>query len=401
MKDGGIYMSKAGQITHEVVSEFIHGNIGRREAAELLQVRERTISRIARRIEKKGLLGAVHGNREREPSNKTSDEFRRTVMELVEKTYFDFNMSHCLEQLKTNHGLKIKYTTFRKWCHEKNMVKHRKRRRATARVRRVRMANEGLLLQMDGSPHRYNGKDEWCLIGAIDDATSDIPYAEFFLAEDTINCMRVVQKIIEFKGKPYAFYVDRAGWFGGSKRVQFTQFKRACEELDIKVIFARSAEAKGRIERAWNTIQDRIVPEMRIRNIHRMPAANDYLQSQFLPNYWRIENTVAPKSPETRYRTLSPLISLKEIYCLKEYRTVNRDHTVSWEGVTYQLHSPVKYSIYRQKIELRTYQDMSWQAFYAGKAIPLLAVPTTLSLKRVSPITCLQGHCPSPLARTR
>lgn len=370
-EEGGIYMSKQGQLTHRVVSEFLGGKLNRSEAAELLAVRERTITRLARRIEVKGLFATVHGNRGRVPWNRKSEVERKTVMELVKREYFDFNMTHCLEKLKANHGLEIKYSVFRRWCHEGKLVKRAKRRRPEARYRRARMQSEGLLLQMDGSPHHYNGKDEWCLIAAIDDATSDIPYGEFFLSEDTINCMTVLQRIIEKKGIPYAIYVDEAGCFGGGKRAKLNQFKRACEELGTKIIFATSPEAKGRIERAWDTIQDRIVPEMRLRKIHRMPAANDYLQNQFLPNYWKNENTVTAKDPKTRYTVLDSSIDLKQVLCLKEYRTVKRDHTLSWEGVTYDLTSPLKYSIYRQKIEIRTYQDLTWKAFFAGRPIEL------------------------------
>ena len=235
---------------------------------------------------------------------------------------------------------------------------------------------------MDGSPYRYNGKDEWCLIAAIDDATSDIPYAEYFLSEDTINCMTVLQKIIEKQGIPYAIYVDQAGCWGGEKRAHFNQFKRACEELGIKIIFANSPEGKGRIERTWDTMQDRIIPEMRLRKIHRMSAANDYLQNQFLPNYWKKTNTVPAKSPESRYAALHSTIDLKEILCLKEYRSIKRDHTLSWDAVEYSLESPLKYSIYRQKIEIRTYQDLTWKAFFVGKPIALHEVGKINHLKK-------------------
>lgn len=373
-RDEGIYMSKNGQFTYQAVSDFLQGKLSRKETAELLEVRERTVSRLARRIEKKGLFGVIHGNRERAPSNKKSDAFKSDVMKLVEDKYFDFNMTHCLEVLKERHAILVKYPTFRRWCHEKHLVKRAKRSKGVARNRRERMPSEGLLLQMDGSPHRYNGKDKWCLIAAIDDATSDIPYAEFFLSEDTINCMTVMQKIIEKKGIPYAIYVDRAGCLGGGKRAFFNQFKRACGELNIRIIFASSPEAKGRIERTWDTFQDRIIPEMRIRQIHRMPAANDYLQNQFIPNYWTPRNTVVPRSLESRYTPIPLDKNLREIFCLKEYRSVNRDHTLSWDGTTYQLDSPLKYSIRGQKIELRTYQDLSWVAFYAGKPIELRRV---------------------------
>ena len=369
-------MSKNGQFTYQAVSDFLQGKLTRKETSILLQVKERTVTRLARRIEKSGLFGVIHGNRDRVPSNKISDVFKNDVMKLVQEKYFDFNMTHCLEVLKAEHEIVVHYATFRKWCHEKQMVKRRKRSKGVARNRRVRMPNEGLLLQMDGSPHRYNGKDEWCLIAAIDDATSDIPYAEFFHSEDTINCMTVMQKIIEKKGVPYAIYVDRAGCLGGGKRAVFNQFKRACEELGIRIIFASSPEAKGRIERTWDTFQDRIIPEMRVRQIHSMPAANNYLQNQFIPNYWTPRNTVVARDLESRYKPLPVHKDLREIFCLKEYRSVKRDHTLSWEGVIYQLDSPLKYSIRGQKIELRTYQDLSWVAFYAGKVIELRPVET-------------------------
>lgn len=373
-RDKGIYMSKNGQFIHQVVTDFLQGKFSRSEAATLLEVTQRTITRMARRIEKKGLFGVIHGNRDRAPSNKVSAVFKRDVMKIVEDKYFDFNMTHCLEALKEHEKIVVKYPTFRRWCHERHLVKRRKRGKGVARNRRTRMASEGLLLQMDGSPHRYNGKDEWCLIAAIDDATSDIPYAEFFLSEDTINCMTVMQKIIEKKGIPYAIYVDKAGCLGGGKRALFNQFKRACSELNIRIIFASSAEAKGRIERTWDTFQDRIIPEMRLRNIQRMPAANEYLQTQFIPNYWKQKNTVIPHSLESSYKPVPEDKDLREIFCLKEYRSVKRDHTLSWGGVTYQLDSPLKYSIQGQHIELRTYQDLTWGAFYAGKPIELRLV---------------------------
>lgn len=374
-------MSKAGQFTYQAVSDFLQGKLNRRETAELLQVRERTVTRMARRIETKGLFGVIHGNREKSPSNRKSEVLKKSVMNLVEEKYFDFNMTHCLEKLKELHSIEVKYSTFRRWCHDRHLVKRRKRGKGPARNRRTRMPNEGLLLQMDGSHHRYNGKDEWCLIAAIDDATSDIPYAEFFLSEDTINCMTVMQKIIEKKGIPYAIYVDKAGCLGGGKRALFNQFKRACNELNIRIIFASSPEAKGRIERTWDTFQDRIIPEMRIRNIQRMPTANEYLQNEFIPNYWIPRNKVVPHLLESRYKPVPKELNLSEVFCLKEYRSVKRDHTLSWDGKTYQLESPLKYSIRGQEIELRTYQDLKWVAFYAGKPIELKLVTPPERLK--------------------
>lgn len=380
----GVFMGKKEQVTYRVIENFLTHKICRREAAELLQIRERTVSRIARRVESKKFMGVVHGNRGRKSPRRLSADLKRDVMCLMQAKYFDFNMTHALEVLKSEHDLKVGYSTFRKWCSEKQLVKRRKRRKGKVRRIRTRMASEGMLLQMDGSPHRYNGKDSWCLIAAIDDATSEIPYAEFFHSEDTLSCMIVMQKIIEKKGIPHAIYTDKAGIFGGQKRQNFSQFSRACEELDIQVICADSAQAKGRIERTWDTFQDRIVPEMRIRKIHRMPAANSYLQEQFLPNYWERNNMVAARNQESRYRKLSPNTNLREIFCIKEFRTVKANHTISWDGDIYELESPIKYSIHGQKIEIRTYPDLKWTAYFAGKEIQIVKFTQPISLKRAA-----------------
>lgn len=377
----GIFMSKKEQFTYQAVMDFLQGKISRAHTAELLQIRERSVSRIARRIETRGLLGIAHGNRGMRPVNKSSDALKTQVMRLIEDRYFDFNITHAKEKLKEEHDISVSYSVLRRWCHERHLVKRKKRRRSQARFKRTRMPNPGLLLQFDGSHHKWNGKDVWCLIAAIDDATSNIPWAEFFTSEDTLNCMTVMQRIIEAKGIPYAVYVDRAGWFGGQKRQMFCQFKRACEDLGIKVIFANSAQAKGRIERAWDTFQDRLIPEMRLRNIHRIPAANTYLQTEFLPNYWEKNNTVVAHSLETRYRPLPAHIDLNEVFCIKEYRSVKADHTLSWGGTTYLIASNLKHSIRSQEIELRTYQTGKWAAFFAGRPIALAVVEKTLRAK--------------------
>lgn len=377
----GIFMSKKEEFTYRTVTEFLSGKLSRKDAAELLQMRERSVSRLARRIEAKGFLGATHGNRGMVPANKKPDALKISVMKLVEDRYFDFNMTHALEKLRSEHGIEIKYSVFRRWCHERHLVKRKKRRRSIARFKRTRMPSEGLLLQFDGSHHRWNGKDVWCVIAAIDDATSEIPWAEFFLSEDTLNCMTVMQRIIEKKGIPHAVYVDRAGWFGGQKRQMFCQFKRACEDLNIKVIFANSAQAKGRIERAWDTLQDRLIPEMRIKNIHRIPSANEFLQNQFLPNYWDKNNRVTPHSLESRYRAVPPSLDLNEVFCVKEHRTVKADHTLSWNGVTYEVTSPLKHSIQKQQIEIRLYQNGTWRALFAGRTIEIIPVQNATKAK--------------------
>lgn len=371
-------MTAAEQLKLDVVMKVVAGTMGRKEAQAILSVSERTLERYVRAYQKRGPLFIRHGNSGRDPWNKTPDEFKRQVLDLIEAKYFDFNLTHALEKLAAVEDITglMKRETFRKWCHERRIVKRRGKRRARARHRRERMKQTGLLLQMDGSPHRWFGNMPSCLIGAIDDADSEVPYAEFFPAEDTLSCLHVLRKIVEKKGLFQILYVDQAGIFGGAKRSNFSQVKRALQELGIHVIFAHSPEAKGRIERLWGTLQDRLIPEMRLRQIKTYPAANDFLQQQFLPNDYARKFQVVPANLQTAYKPLPAGVDLREIFCMKEYRTVARDHTVSWNGETYALTSPVKFSIYRQQIELRTYpDDLTWRAYYGGKELALTLCP--------------------------
>jgi hypothetical protein len=375
----GVFMSKEEQVKFSIVSDFIRRKITRSEAALLLDTTERTITRLARKINRGGMPGIKHANTGRAPVNKTPSALLSKAVSIYEEKYFDMNVTHALEHLRTEEGLKnLQYEILHQKLKKTGLIKRKKRRLTTKRNKRIRYSAEGYILQMDGSHHKWNRSDEWCLIAAIDDATSDIPYAEFFLSEDTLNCMTIIQRIIEKKGIPIAIYVDRAGWFGGIKRQQFSDFKRACEELGIRVIFASSPQAKGRIERAWDTFQDRIIPEMRLRNIQTIPAANYFLQREFIPNYWAKNNTVVARDLEPKYRPLAEHIDLNEIFCMKEQRQVKSDHTISWDGVHYHVKTDLMYGIHKQSIEIRTYQDLTSKAYFAGKEVQLTKVEIPL-----------------------
>ncbi len=365
------------QFIVDVVDRVCTGAFSRKQAQQVLDISQSTLERYLRQYRSLGPRFALHGNAGKTPHNQTSVEIKAQVKWLMESRYFDFNLTHALEKLKLEHSIVIKREVFRLWCHEWGMVKRAKRRRSSAKARykRDRMPKEGLMLQMDGSPHRWFGEKESCLIATIDDATSRIPYAEFFRSEDTLSCLKVLRSIIERFGVFEILYVDRAGIFGGHKRQNFSQVKRALGELGIQVIFAQSPEAKGRVERLFQTLQDRLIPEMRLRHIGEFETANHFLQEQFIPNAWEQTFTLSARDPEPAYRAVSQAIDLNEIFCVKEHRQVGRDHTLSWNGVKYLLKSPIKYSIAKQKIEIRTYPDLSWKAFYANKPIDLTPLP--------------------------
>ncbi|MBC85609.1 MAG: ISNCY family transposase [Bdellovibrionaceae bacterium] len=357
---GIIELSHDESFKYQIVQKFMTGKINRKEASELLCVSERSVTRYSKRVQRKGILGVKNGNYGKVSNNDKYDaKTKEMVIDIYLNGYFDFNLKHFSEILLKDHQIDIPYKTLWRWFSKARLIKRARKRRRIKRVYRDRMPQEGLLLQMDGSHHKWNGKDDWCLIAAIDDATSEIPYAEFFKGETTLGCMKVLKGIIERKGVPKAIYTDKAGWSGGGKRTDFSQFQRACEKLGIQVIYADSPEAKGRIERAFRTFQDRIIPEMRSKKIRSMKKANQYLRSQFLKNYWNKEKTVRPINKETAYSPLDPFKDLDQILVIENSRKIGSDHTVQWAGKRYKIDSG-RYSfagyeaVFRETIDGRT-----------------------------------------------
>ena len=366
----GIFMTPNDLVKARLIEDFRAGRLSRREVAVLLDVSERTVTNLAARHRRLGLQGLKHGNCDRISRNKISDSVRDEAIRLAMEIYPDFNMSHCLEMLEKNHGIKLSYTTFQTLCRKAGIGNRQRRRASKVRMHRERFANEGMFLQMDGSHHVWNGHDEWCLIALIDDATSNIPAAAFYEGETTWACIKTLRMVIAAKGVPEVIYTDEAGWAGGShKRPHFSQFVRACGELGIRVITTPSAESKGRIERAWKTIQDRLVPEMRLYDIKSMIDANRYLQQSFLPSYWQERNTVVPKNPVSRYRLLPKHIDLDEVLCMKYWRTVRRDHCVSHDNQIYKILDTELGPLKGKEVAVHVKEDGSTSLFYGSRRL--------------------------------
>lgn len=236
---------------------------------------------------------------------------------------------------------------------------------------------------MDGSTHRWFGNNKSCLIAIIDDANSQL-FAEFFPAETTAGCLQLLRSVVETKGVFKTLYVDRAGIFGGPKRCNFSQVQRACEELGIEIIFASSPQGKGRIERAFDTLQDRLVPEFRMRNITDMAAANVYLQHVFIPEVWHQRMTVMPVTTDNEYRPMPVHVNLDDICITKVHRKIRNDYTFTYKGQFYFIESPIKHSIAHQKIEIRNVQGKQFDAYFAGRKLKVSPVkaPTKAPLER-------------------
>ncbi|MDN3608843.1 ISNCY family transposase [Vibrio ostreicida] len=379
-----ITMNSKAQLTVDVIAKVAEGKLTITNATKLLSKSRRTVERYLQRYRKVGIQFIIHGNTGKAPANKTPDKLKQEVQRLIREKYYDLNLLHLADMLEANENIVVKRETLRRWAHDIHHVKRAKRRRSRVHKHRERMGASGLMLQMDGSPHRWFGNKKSCLIAAIDDATSEL-FAEFFPSETTAGCFKVMRTIIEKRGLFKTLYVDRAGIFGGSKRSNFSQMQRACEELGIEIIFASSPQGKGRIERAFDTLQDRLIPELRLNNIKDIAGANSYLQHVFIPQYWHKKLTVKSKALASEYKPLPAHINLDDICVAKVHRKIRNDHTFSYGNKFYFIESPIKHSIAHQKIEIRNVSNGKFDAYFAGRHLQISEVvePTKAAMEDI------------------
>ena len=286
------------------------------EAARLLGLTERSIRRLRVRMGRDGPAGLVHGNRGRISPRRLPEATKDRILGLVETTYFDVNDSHLAELLAEREGIEVSRVTLRRILRAEGRPPRRRRRAPQHRRRRDRMPRAGLLLQTDGSRHDWLGDrgPRLTLVGMIDDATGRVTAATFREQEDTAGYLEVLAATLRRHGVPGAIYHDRATIFEPALRQPITleeqlidtriptQLGRAFAELGIGSIAARSPQAKGRIERLWGTLQDRLVPELRLAGIADREGANAYLARYLVRHNRRF--TVDPIEPEPAWRRM-------------------------------------------------------------------------------------------------
>lgn len=355
----------------EVIRDFCAGRMNRKEAAAVLGKSERQVSRMIEKWRRKGVLGLEHGRVGRAPWNRLSSELKDRVLGLLKAKYSGFNIRHFHERLlETEKVTGISYASVKRLACEAGLGREKKRR-GKVRKRRARFAQAGYMLQMDGSKHFWWKGQERCLIAGIDDATSDVPNGEFFETETLEGYMRVLRRVIEIKGIPRIIYVDRASWLGGTTDEEKSQFHRMCEELGTRVIHAGSAEAKGRVERLWGTLQDRLVSEFRLNGVDTMEKGNRYLNDVFIPETWAKKFTVTPESSGMLYRPRPSGVDLEQIFCLKFSRKIRKDHTVLFGNEVYGITVDLPHSLARKNAEIRIYCDGGIRGYYGGQNLEL------------------------------
>ena len=368
------------------------------EAAQLLGVSERHTWRLLAAYKEKGAAALAHGNRGRSPSNTTSVAVQTEVIALARERYQGVNHTHFTELLAEREGILLSRSTVRRLLVGAGLSSARRRQPPCHRYRRARMPQEGMLVQVDGSHHRWLGeRGPWLtLLLAVDDATGTVPYALFREQEDTEGYFRLMKGIIQRRGIPLALYSDRYFVFCHSKpanetgeaclvdRGKPTQFGRAMRELGVTQVFARSPEAKGRVERANGTFQDRLVAELRLADASTIDEANSILEA-FLTRF-NERFGVPAAQPEPSYRPIDPGLDIDAALCFKERRRVAKDNTVQYHGQTLQIFpGPDRRTYARAHVEVQDRLDGQLLVCYQGKVLtPGEAPPLAATLRALA-----------------
>jgi transposase len=384
----GLTLSTKEQNRLQILNGVLERHWPMREAAKIMGVSERQGWRILAAYRKEGAAALAHGNRGRTPANATPLAIRQHVVTMAKERYDGVNHTHLAELLAEREGLTLSRSTLRRLLIGAGLSSPRRGRSPRHRYRRQRMTQEGMLLQLDGSNHPWLEKrgPRLTLLVAIDDATGTVPYALFRQREDTAGYFELLKAIINRCGIPLGVYTDKDSIFhverGPSNGAgPLTQFGRALRELGITHVLAHSPEAKGRVERANGTLQDRLVAELRLSGASTLTEANLVLWD-FLPRFNQ-RFGVPASLPEQAYRPISQELDLEGILCIKERRRVARDNTVQYRQRNLQLFPDTdKLSYAGAYVEIQDRLDGRILACYKGKILtPQDAPPLAATLR--------------------
>lgn len=342
----------------DIIRACIDADITNAEAAARLGITVRQTQRLKRAVEKEGGQGILHGNRGRASNHATHPETVSAVVAyLNEKKHQDFGPTFAQEQLAKN-GIVLSVETLRTLMTEKKLWKPRTRHGpAIHREWRERMSMRGELVQFDGSYHDwFETGEEACLLGAIDDATSTVS-ATFEDNEGVHAVFRFWWQYLETNGLPVAIYLDKFSTYKINHKSavdnaeMLTQFERAMTELNVRVICANSPEAKGRIERLFGTLQDRLVKEMRLKGIKDREEANRYLEEEYLADHNK-RFSVTPRQEGDAHRPLTKELreGFPSIFSIQSERRVNNDYTIRFKSKWFQLSATQGTTVYKKDV---------------------------------------------------
>jgi hypothetical protein len=320
----------------------------------------RQVRRLCKRYRTEGVQGLTHKNFGRPNGRKVSQETELQAIAWLQEHGTDFGSTFAQEKLKEYLGIDVSVGTVRTWRIRNGIFKPRRRSDKKQFKRRERKHYFGIMVQVDGSPHDwFEGRRERCtLLTAIDDATGII-HAQFAQEETTVDLMRLMWQYIDKYGRPHIVYSDHGGPYkvstGNADGHKKTQLGRALSELGIEIINANSPQAKGRVERNHSTNQDRLIKEMRLRNISTIEAANRYLQEEYLPQF-NTRFVVKPAKSHDAHRAAKHF-NLNQIFSIQEKRIVQNDGIVQFENLLLQITKNRIYAKAKSTVTVRVHLD--------------------------------------------
>lgn len=347
----------------DVLSRWDRGELSMLEAGELLGMSERQFRRYRTRYEEEGVAGLIDRRLGKASPRRVADDTTEEMLLLYRERYFGWNVKHFHEHLVRDHNFPWGYTWTKAQLHAAGLVE-RAKRRGTHRRKRPRRPCEGMLLHQDGSRHAWlAGEPPLDLIVTMDDATSTI-YSAFLVEEEgTASSFKGLMETFAAKGLPSSLYTDRGShYFHTPKageavdRTRLTQVGRALQRLGIEHIAAYSPEARGRSERAFSTLQERLPKELRLAGIAGIDAANRFIAETYLPAH-NARFSKPPEVTDSAFVAADPH-QLAEILCIEEERIVGRDNTIVFGRLRLQLPpSPIRHHFVKAEVKVRQYPD--------------------------------------------
>ena len=387
-----------GQINrYHVILKSIEGQMSVAEVATATGLSERQVIRLRKGVKEEGAAFLIHKGKDKPSMRATPDKTKEKIVNLYRSDdYNGSNFLHFSELLSEREDITLSYTTVRDTLKAAGIDSPRKRRRFKQHRSRKRKEQEGLLLQMDATPHEwFGGKRKYALHGGMDDAKGEITGAYMTKHECLHGYLETMRQTITNHGIPISAYTDRHCIFRSTiadkltledqlagKLINDTQFGRAMRELGITMIYARSAQAKGRIERLWGTLQDRLVIEFRINNIKTVHEANSFLVD-YIPKF-NNRFAVEAESAESAYTQLSPELDLDHILCVKEIRSLDNGGVFSFNSKSWLIADNLVPG--KSKVEVIASATKGLIALYKGKPYEVMPYikPKKVSKPKVS-----------------
>jgi len=332
---GKILMSQEQIKRYLVIQKSLDGLISLEDAAAALNLSTRQVIRLRKGVSNNGPTALIHKNQDRSPAHKTTEELKKSIINLkLSDKYVKSNFMHFQELLEKHEKIRVSYSLIHRLLTEANIQSPKKRRRFKPHRRRCRKAQEGLLIQMDATPFDWLGNNQmYALHGAVDDATGNIVGLYLTKNECLQGYFEITRQILLNHGIPISTYSDRHSIFLSTKKGKLTieeelagkvcndtQFGRAMKELGVTTIYARSPQAKGRIERLWETLQSRLPVEFQIAAVKDIDQANKFLK-RYIPEFNQ-RFSIEPQNTQSAFRPLGSL-DINTILCIKQKRKVD------------------------------------------------------------------------------